>query len=52
MFQRHLAAWIYMEDHGDKINNRDAYYLKSIENAIKEEKISHEQGLIQMELNL
>ena len=52
VFQRHLAAWIYMEDHGDKINNRDAYYLKSIENAIKEEKISHEQGVIQMELNL
>lgn len=52
VFQRHLAAWIYMEDHSDKINNRDAYYLKSIENAIKEEKISHEQGVIQMELNL
>ena len=52
VFQRHLAAWIYMEDHGDKINNRSAYYLKSIENAIREEKISHEQGVIQMELNL
>lgn len=51
VYQRHVVAWEYMLDHESMIQKRDSYYLKSIANAIEEEKISHEQGTIQMKLN-
>lgn len=52
VFQRHLIVWEYILEHEARIHNPDAYYLKCIETAIREEKISHDQGVIQMELKL
>lgn len=50
VYQRHLAIWAYISDREKTINKIDAYYLKSILNAIKEERTAQEQGVVQMTL--